>query len=245
MKPVLKLINQHFIPVLQHEKGTLCIKTVPIYEKESVLKPSVSGYQYQIAIREPSIFEENTTLIHKMYQIPRSSYIDQHLFSDMEDHHYPKIVDSFKKIQEDFDKYNDSCRLCAEELKKQMLSGVCLPERVPSDHSQEKWINANEFAIFILERHLGVNKPHHVRSGPGEKGYFVLTIEMTTLAQGTEVEMQSTAAIIDNLAREANQSQELLAMASTQLEKVIKLRDELERLIRSYKLSGSCNYCKI
>jgi hypothetical protein len=233
LEPVLKRIAQHHIPVLQHNNGSLYIKNVPIYGEESVLKPLISGYREEIAVKDPV-----------MYMSSSIPHTDQHLLSDVKDHHYSELVDRFENIQEDFNKYNNSCRVYAEWLKNEIKEKSGLPERARNS-AQEKWINANELAIFILDRQLGINQHHHVSKSPGERSYFVLLIASTTLAQGTETEMSSASALIDSLVKQTSKSQELISTAKELIEKVVKLRDELEKLTLTHKLPGTCSYCKI
>lgn len=244
LKPLNELISQCHIPILEHNKGNLFVDSIPIIENISALKPPVSGFQYQIAIREPARHEENQSLLDKMHQIPIPSNIDRHLLNDVGTCHYPDLVESFKVIQVEFEKYNERCRLYAEELKEEIILKTGLPERRNDDYSQEKWINANKFAIFVFERQIGIS-PYYVKNSPGRGGYFELTLDQTTLAQGTEIEMSSAAALIDSLVKQTSKNQELITMAKELGERVAGLREKLEKLVLTHKLYGTCSYCKI
>lgn len=244
LNPILKLINNYYIPVLQLEINPLYVKSMEIDQEMPVLKPSVSGWQYEIAISEPSIFEEDKGLIYKMYRIPSPPYFDRHLFTDLKANHCPELVGQIEKIQQDFDEYTNEFLNYANELKSEISSKSELPGLQDSVPPQDKWINANKLTIFILERQLGINRYAHIRID-SERDYFRLVIESTTLAQGTKTEMEHCVNLIENLVGQSNKSQEHITMANALLEKVVQLKADLERLNLTHKLSGKCIYCKI
>ena len=174
---------------------------------------------------------------------PKHSY-DQLLYDDIKEHHFQEIIKRWEKFLDKFESYNQSCLAIVERIKSELETRSGLPQfSIPEP---DKWAHYINLAEYIFHRALGLAwRPLRTsRVNPQRVNLMIESGAVCAFAEDGEIELLST--IIEESKDTARSSLDSLNNLVEELERdALKLIEDLERLLESYRLPGTCPYCKV
>jgi hypothetical protein len=237
--PIKNIILQYYIPILQFTTPNLFVCNDSIYSNQKkVSQPMITGYQEKIKTKEISWPE-----------VPAGHEIHELLYRDVIDCHRLPEITRFKTFKDQFDSYNKSCLEYANRIKIELLERSSLPDIQRGINPQKRWINANELAIFIYERQMGINTLGHLIEQFLSEGARELYLEglgrSYAKVEGVETEkIKKLIELCDDLSSNETEVNKLKLEAKTLFDEISKLSIDIEKFLSANRLPGKCFYIK-
>lgn len=223
--------------VLQPLFNNLTTIYIPILEKEKEIV--IDGYSYnkeQIQFKLVSTLEsvkiESIGLIVK----PNYQKINENLYSDMKEKHFRELVKEWEDFESQIKHYSGNWVSYADKIFTKINDELRLPIISTFDMTGD-FIYTYRIAAYVTNIIYGFNQRNPIRYS--EKGLSFVNMDVL---RGSKEKQQKCLDLIDKLEKDDSFLKELNPAHKELLGKAYHLQRELDRTIKTYKLSGNCEF---
>ncbi len=227
--PILEILKNHWLPVLERKRVNLQIKSETKYEQNTVTPNPVLSEYYFLNYEEPT------------YVKP----INQYLYKDAMDRHYPTILEKYGAFKLIAEEYVKDCLSYAKEIKEQISSKIDLSEYNRLYRRSSEWIKSCHLAKFIVRKQIVPNdgdlslKFEEISDVPLLKSIRDESFEEYGLCKNPEKIREE----LDEILKKRDKANELICIADKLKIDCLSIRDEIEKLCLTKELIGDCNFC--
>lgn len=219
LDPLVKNLSELYIPVLKHEK--LAIE----YSRKYLPKKGMKATEYPL--------ELETKLV-----LPPPEYnLDSTLYKDAEENHYAELFDDFEAFRTDFDAYARAWLSYASEIQKAITKDVDLP---PYRELTTPFVDAPFLAQYVVGRLAGLNLEKLWVPKEGEPRISIGSRQV--LVGNTENEVKKCEETVNKFLESNMRIENIKQPAKKLLKRAEKIKSTVDKLRRTQKLSGNCEY---
>jgi hypothetical protein len=234
LEPMLKIVDDIYIPVLESQKTI--IEYAPRYVQSKAIDVRQYSGNYEPELKIVSPDSERKTI----YNPPPK--INQNLYLDIKDNHYKDFISRYEKFIIDFNGYGTKWFSYALELQKIMENELGMP-LFEGDTTKELFVEPKALASYIIEKIMRINiSPINISETPWN--YITVNISNGSpmALKGTRGDVQRCIVLVNMLISNDKKYAELYPEQEPLLKTAISIRSELDKIIKTYKLTGKCNY---
>lgn len=171
-----------------------------------------------------------------------SPQINDNRYTDIKENHYKEFVANYETFLNEFTRYSEKWLSYSLEIEKTFSNGLDLP---PYEGDIGKpFINPKKLAVYTIGRIMGINpievfvqeQEYVMVQGPG------LGHNDRVVLKGTPKETKKCVDIIRRLLENDKKYDGLHPQQEPLLLSAKKLRSDLDKIIKSYKLPENCEY---
>lgn len=239
--PLLEDLTNYYIPVLERARGVIEIKRTIVYKSSpSVTEERPYSWENRLGVKPPP--SEEMRSVTSAPSMPPSRL---QLYEDAKTRHFKDFFKRWERFKQQFEEFAQSCLDYTGNLQKTISQRVQLPEPQEPRQQQAVWADSQALAEFVYRRHLGlintlqINQgvfPNATLSWPGHGPPEV--------AMGTVKEIDACRLVTQTLADEDTQAKPLFLKSADLKPTALQLKEEIERLLPTAKLSGNCPFVK-
>lgn len=192
-------------------------------------------------VRGIKVTEDAWKFEHKLAVLKPELSINENLYSDIKQHHYKELVQNWEEFINGFESYANDWLAYANDIRETIERELELP--IYNGDSDGYFVNSHPLAVYAIERIMGLN-PMKMRI-ENENQLMITSITGTgwQIAMRAQPEkIQRCIELIDKLIESDVKTKELNAPAKKLLESANSLRNEIDRIIKTYELPGKCEY---
>jgi len=230
--PVIEILKNHWLPILERKRVNLQIETEKIYG-ENTVTPNLTAIEFILrTYGEPS------------YLNPVNLY----LYKDVTENHYTQILNKYEDFKIDASKYVDKCLSYAKEIRDQILENTNLPEYNPIPSRkiyEEEWIKSSHLAVFIIRKQIVPNDENLTLNKESPLSSSLIVIKDDSYNECALCKIpEKIFAKLDELLNKKDKAYELISLADNLKNDCLSLIKEMEELSFLNELRGSCKYVK-
>lgn len=222
LQPLLNNLNAIYIPILEKEKEIVIDGYS--YNKEQI--------QFKLVSTLESVKIESIGLIVK----PNYQKINENLYSDMKEKHFRELVKEWEDFESQIKQYSDNWVSYAENIFSKINGELRLPIISNFDMTGD-FIYTYRLAAYVTNIIYGFDQRNPIRSS--EKGLSFVNMDVL---RGSKEKQHKCLELIDRLEKDDSFPKELNSVHKELLGKAYHLQRELDRTIKTYKLSGNCEF---
>jgi len=233
-EPMLKILDNTYIPALE-DKNTI-IEYTPKYVLSRGVNATQPSGKLEHELKVVSIDPESRAI----YKIPPK--INQNLYMDIKENHYKEFINDYEKFLTEFDSYGKKWLSYAIEIQKTIENGLDIP-LFEGDKAKESFVDSIALANYIIEKMMGINpSPLTIEASWNSITVNLMSNCSPMALKGTHEDVQRCIDLVNGLIANDKKYEKLHPEQENLLESVISLRSELDKIIKTYKLPGKCNY---
>lgn len=215
IRPLLTALEQEYFPMLRLQKSYI-YHGITIYEHES--QRMVLRSLAPINLGAPGVNEV--------------------LFQDVKTNHYPKLVGMWENFSNQVNECNKDCVEYCSSLAEEVANGMSLEPWISEE--QTHWHDPEGLAVYTLKRQLGIER-NKLRLKMWENPPR-LEDSTRILAQGTESQLNDCVSFIGSIVNDTPRIEPILSRLTKLHTEASHLETELQQVVVSQRLEGSCRY---
>lgn len=222
LQPMFNNLTTFYIPILEKEKE-IVIDSYS-YNKEQV--------QYKLVPSLESVKIETIGLNVK----PNFQKINENLYSDIKEKHFRELIREWEDFDSQLKQYSDNWVSYAEKIFSKINDEIKLPI-INNFNMEGDFIYTYRLAAYVTNIIYGFNQRNLIRYS--DKGLVIINMDVL---RGSKEKQQKCLELIDKLEKDGSFLKELNPVHKELLGKAYHLQRELDRTIKTYKLSGNCEF---
>lgn len=235
LEPMLGVLDDIYIPVLESKNPI--IEYSPHYVKGKVV--DVRQYSGKLLHVLKVVSPDSKRIPNHTNTF---SKINQNLYLDIKVNHYKDFISKYEKFRVDFDGYGKKWLSYAFEIQEIILKEMSV-SIYEGDMNKESFIEPEALASYIIEKIMELNiSPITISETPWN--YITVNISNGSpmALKGTREDVQRCIDLVNRLIADDKKYEKLHPEQENLLKSAISIRSELDKIIKTYKLPGKCNY---
>ena len=230
-QPLLKILEDHWFPILKRKRVCLMIDERRTYENNLVGHDLIS-IKYLIVTYEESVLSKP----------------NPYLYKDAIDNHFTPVLKEYESFKLNANQYVNDCLSYAEEVKNLLTQRISLQEYDPFANrniNQEEWIKSSHLAIYIVREQIllrNLNSGLKVEDNPVLPALKVIKEFYWELVQC--LNPKKIGEIIDEILSKKDKANELISSANKLSSVGLSIKEGMEKLCLSGKITGDCDFIK-
>lgn len=227
LQPMFNDLTIICIPILERKKQI--ITTYYSYNKD--LKP-----QFKIISSLES--EESGELKPGIPIYYKSTYqkINENLYNDIKKNHFMELIKYWEDFDSQLKEYTQSWVSFSGQISNKINDEIELP-LIENFNMDSDFIYTYEIAAYVANYVYGFNQLNPVRST--ERGLEIIN---QVVLKGSQEKRQKCLELIEKLKKDKSPLEKLNSVHKELLEKAYTLQNNIDKTIKTYKLSGSCEF---
>lgn len=232
---MLQILDDTYIPALEGEKAIIVETSRPVIIKGVDATKDDFKNEYGMEIISP-YYESRWNFDHPAPEI------NENLYQDIKENHYEEVAALYEAFVNDFESYGQKWLSYAYEIENKLKSELNLP--LYNGDIGKPFVNPKGLAVFTIGKIMGIN-PNRLFVENQE----TIMVQGLGIEQGPQIVMRSTEHIkkcgnlINSILEKDEKYDELHPYQEELLNKANNLRNEIDKIIKSYKLQGKrCEY---
>lgn len=231
-KPILKILEDHWLLIVERKRVCLGIDERKTYENNSVGHDLIS-IKYLIVTYGESVLSKP----------------NPYLYKDAIDNHFTPVLKDYESFKLTANQYINDCLSYAEEVKNLLTQRISLQEYDPFANrniNQEEWIRSSHLAIYIVREQMllsNLNSVLKVEDNPVQPALKVIKEFYWELVQC--LNPKKIGEIIHEIISKKDRANELISSANKLSSVVLSIKDEMEKLCLSGNITGDCDFIKL
>lgn len=231
LEPMLRILDEIYIPVLESRKPIIEYTSHYVQGKGVDVRQWSGKYEHELKVVSP---DSERWTIHK--NLPK---INQSLYLDIKENHYKEFLRNYEKFVIDFDDYGNRWLSYAVEIQKIIENELGMP-LFEGDDAKESFVKPKALASYIIGRIMRSNpSPIDISETPCN---YITVPESPRALKGTKEDVKRCIDLVNKLITDDKKYEKLYPKQENLLKSAILLRSELDKIIKTYKLPGKCNY---
>lgn len=212
LQPMLDNVINIYLPVLEKEKEIITVRYPYPHKKEEKIQ-IVPFYESDISKKE----------------------VNETLYADIEKNH-KELTKGWGDFHSQFEKYSNNWVLYSEEIFDKINDELKLS--LYDRSGNDEFINTWKLATYIVNYTYGFKKLTEIKEYENE----LRTSNETILKCPSPEKIKKCQELIDKLKKDDSKSKELEPTRRELLSEAYNLKSKIDKGIKTYKLSGNCEY---
>jgi hypothetical protein len=235
-QPILNVFNNRWLILLERRSIDLRIVKEEKKAAQDTVTPTLVSIEYSLANwDEPADLKS----------------INPYLYKDASENHYKEIIKEYECFMEKAREYVGDCLSYAKEIKNQIMKKINLPEfnqMAVKNKYQEEWLDSNHLALFIVRKQV-VTKDKDLSLSSKDIVFQPSILKSITDSEGNECAVCAKPLKIietlNDILKKQDEAARLISVANRLKDECVNLKERIEELRPSSKLSGDCDYIKL
>ncbi len=238
LEPMLRIFDDIYIPVLESKNPIIEYSPRYVQGKEIDVRQYSGKHEHELKVVSP----ERWTIYKNLPKI------NQNLYLDIKENHYKDFISSYEKFGIDFDGYGNKWLSYAIEIQKTIENELGMP-LFDGDITKASFVEPGALASYLIERVMVLNSPpvNISKTTFNSITFDTITVNLRSngspmALKGTHEDVQMCVDLVNRLIANEKKYERLYPKQENLLKNAILLRSELDKIIKTYKLLGKCNY---
>ncbi len=221
LQPILNNLNTIYIPILEKQK-------------EIIMSDHSYGKDQKVHFRIIPWYNSEK-MLYSLH--PRLTYqkTNETLYNDIKKNHFRELIKNFEDFDSQLKDYTNNWISYSEQIFSIINDKIKVP-LIENFNMNSDFINTYELAGYVINDIYGIQLDP-IRSSGSE-----LSIVNNPVLKGTPEKIQKCLELIIELKKDDSVSKKLNPIHKELLGKAYTLQSETDKIIKTYKLSGNCEF---